>query len=551
MNSGQTRRNFLKLTGISVASFAFAGSDINNKKVLKTGENYKPADRNIVVILCDQLRKDFLNLYGCNAVPTPNLDYLASIGTTFDNAITQSPVCAPARASMMTGRYVSDHMVWTNDVPFRPGLTYLAEVMNKLGYETGAFGKLHHYPADDLKGFKYAKQMEETRLGKKDDYYQYLKRRHPEIKDILSNYDKQQLHFNYSKEDYYEYFIASEAIKFIKRSTENKKPFLAWVSFQGPHTPYDPPKEVKGCVNEAMIPEPIEFKSEGLPQVHRYRSEIAPPPGSYTWNMKVRKAYCEMIHFIDIQVGRIIQELKKTGQFENTTLIFAADHGDLIGDHNQNYKGPFPYQAQMAIPLVVANHPGVRKQARSPNLVGNIDIPSTVIDIAGSDLRMGVSISLIEQAKEKPKFTRKINFSEFCDSCKIVEDHKYRYAYYPFTEDAQLFDKIKDPEEQNNLAGRKEYAPIENKFLKDIMDFQIIAKGVRIEAHDFVPEQQKGLKAKKRHFEKDLPIAHPLRKIDYSRVKKAGLDHTYNEFCRDKDIVAHYGCYWQDDKNKN
>ena len=88
--------------------------------------------RNIVVILCDQLRPDFLRMYGCEAIPTPNLDRLASCGVVFDHAITQSTVCAPARATMMTGTYVSEHGVWTNDRPFAPGMEYIAERMNDL-----------------------------------------------------------------------------------------------------------------------------------------------------------------------------------------------------------------------------------------------------------------------------------------------------------------------------------------------------------------------------------------------------------------------------------
>ncbi len=527
-----TRRKFLKLSGITAVAAAahLTGCQKDHAHQPDMRIGFKPTGRNIVVILCDQLRKDFLRMYGCDSIPTPHLDALAANGTVFDNAITQSPVCAPARACMMTGRYISDHGVWTNDVPFRDGLEYIAENMNKIGYATGAFGKLHHFPAKDAKGFKTTKQMEETRLGKDDDYYKYLKARHPEIKDIWNNYDRKKLVFNYSAEDYYEYFIASEAMKFMNHSQKAGKPFFAWISFQGPHDPYDPPRDVKGVVDVTKLPEPIDSDLNAMPDVHKYRAAIFPPPSPLQWNMKVRQAYGEMIHFIDLQIGRIIDRLKQRGLYENTTFIFSADHGDLIGDHSNNYKGPFPYEAQLAIPLLVSNHPAVQKAARSQNLVGNIDIPSTVLDIAGSEHRMGVSLSLIEQAKAQPEFTRTVNFSEFCDSCKIVEDRFYRYTYYPFTGQAQLFDKAKDPLEQNNLAGQKQYSAIEMKFLKDIVDFQAIAKGVRIAAYDFVPAQQKGLKDKDPLFEKDFVAAYPLKNRQVENLKKKGLDYRYNEF---------------------
>lgn len=124
---------------------------------------------NVMVILCDQLRADFLSCYNGNSpVKTENIDLLVEDGVLFEHAVTASPVCAPGRACMMTGRYVSDHKVWTNDVPFRENIDYLPYRMKENGYACAAFGKLHHYPARDVKGFDEYWQMEENRLGDVD-----------------------------------------------------------------------------------------------------------------------------------------------------------------------------------------------------------------------------------------------------------------------------------------------------------------------------------------------------------------------------------------------
>ena len=165
---------------------------------------------NILVILCDQLRKDFLSCYGGTVCNTPNLDALAAKSVCFTNAITASPVCAPARASMMTGRYVSDHGVWTNDMPFREGVDYLPQRMNQAGYRTGAFGKLHHFPAKDGKGFSTYALMEENRLGDKDDYFQWLRARHPEIRGVFTC--KKDGGFAFAEDEYYEHWIADRAM---------------------------------------------------------------------------------------------------------------------------------------------------------------------------------------------------------------------------------------------------------------------------------------------------------------------------------------------------
>lgn len=153
---------------------------------------------------------------------------------------------------------------------------------------------------------------------------------------------------------------------------------------------------------------------------------------------------------------------------------------------------------------------------------------------------------LIDQAQKCPQYPREVNFSEFCDNIKTVENKRYRYSYYPFTGYAELYDRENDPKEQVNLAGRPEYAFIEKEFLKHIIDFCIISKGIRIEAHDFVPEQQEGVRKKFPEYERDFKIAFPLTKKDIERLKKARLSTDYNEFCKGKEVLAYYAKpYWK------
>ena len=501
--------------------------------------------RNILVFLCDQLRPDFLNVYECDAAPTPNLDRLAQQGVVFDQAITQSTVCAPARASMMTGRYVSDHRVWTNDVPFRDGLEYIAERMNQEGYVTGAFGKLHHYPADDPKGFRHVRLMEENRLGEREPYLHWLRQRHPEVESVFNH---EGLQFAFPEEEYYEHWIASEAISFIGQTLEDPdpKPFLAWVSFQGPHTPYDPPQEVKETCNPDALPRPLKRLGGEVCPIHTYRHTVYPPPAPEV-SMAIRTAYAEMIVEIDKQIGRIIRKLEEEGVFDNTTIVFSSDHGDLLGDFGLVSKGPFPYRGQLDIPLIVTNHPRIAPRTRSESLVGNIDIPATLLDIAGAGSLFAESRSLLDQAQERPEYPREVNYSEHGDCIKIVETGRYRYCTYPFLHFAELFDKEADPDEQVNLAGRLEYGAIEIEFLKHINDFAVISKRVEIPAYDFVPDQQAGLRAKSPDYDTrgDFKVAYPLNKGMKERLEKAGLSSDYNEFCRHLEILADCGTYWE------
>jgi arylsulfatase A-like enzyme len=502
------------------------------------------AQRNVLVILCDQLRPDFLPIYGCGAVPTPNLDRLAETGVVFDNAITQSTVCAPSRATMMTGRYVSDHGVWTNDVPFRDGLEYLPERMNQEGYVTGAFGKLHHYPPDDLKGFREAALLEEGRLGEREPYLRWLQNRRPEVTSIW-NHDGYE--FRFDEEEYHEHWIATRAIEFIERRRDDG-PLLTWVSFQGPHTPYDPPSEVKGTVDTSALPTPLERPDDDLAPVARYRKARGTEFGTHEEVMRMRTAYAETIVEIDRQIGRIVDALESAGIKEETTVLFASDHGDLLGDFGLGEKGPFPYRGQLDVPLLVANHPEIEGGSRSERLVGTIDIPGTCLDVAGAADCIGVSRSLIDQVNAPAGETRDVVFSEFCDSIKTAYDGRYLFSYYPLTDRSELYDRASDPDELHNLAGTAEVAAVERTLLMDLIDFGIGAKGFNTEAHDLVPEQQEGLRKKYPNFEREFTVAYPLDPTEVESLRAAGLSTTYNEFCRNLPVTTAYAePYWTDE----
>jgi arylsulfatase len=499
--------------------------------------------RNIVVLLCDQLRPDFLPIYGCDAIATPNLERLANLGVVFDGAITQSTVCAPARASMMTGRHVSDHGVWTNDVPFRDGMETIAERMNELGYRTGAFGKLHHFPADDAKGFSVVKQMEEGRLGDQEPYLQWLRERHP---DVTRMWNAQDLTFSFPEEEYYEHWIASRAIDFVRGIGDT--PFLAWISFQGPHGPFDPPPDVKGSCDASKLPPPLrrEVATE-LPETVRYRH------CRETWGdnpeliLARRGAYAEMIVSIDRQIGRVLVALEEQGLFETTTFVFSADHGDMLQDFGITAKGPFPYRGQLDIPLLVANHPRLAPATRSRQLAGNIDLPGTLLDVAGADRSIGHSRSLLDLAQPEPRQPREVILSEFCDSVRTIQDARWRYSHYPFEDAAELYDRENDPDELHNLAGQPQVAEVEIRMLRHLVDYAVINKGPRVEAHDFGPRKQAGMLAKHPEGLRDFPVIFPLSTNERERLQAAGLDADCNEFCRKLPVLHSYSApYWLD-----
>jgi arylsulfatase A-like enzyme len=497
----------------------------------------KKRRQNILVILCDQLRKDFLSAYGCRAVPTPNLDSLCRRGVVFENAITQSTVCAPARACMMTGRYVSDHGVWTNDIPFRDGMEYLPSRMVEEGYASGCFGKLHHYPALDTKGFQKAVLFEENRLGESEPYLQWLKKNNPKAKSVFA--ESKEFSSEYPDEQHYESWLADECRSWIAdhRRANASQPFFAWLSFQGPHTPYDPPHEYRGVVDKKLLPPVLKTSTDAIPEVARFRRAICPPPGRDAAEFdRIREAYAEKIAHIDKKIGLVLERLTELGELENTTIIFSADHGDLLGDHGQNQKGPFPYRSQLEIPLIVSGDPRLPAGNRCAALCGNIDIPATVLAAAGASRGLGYSRSLFELCEPGSKSLRATMFSEFCDECKTVEDSQYRLSYFPFTGFIQMFDKKNDPAEQHDLGREPAMAATIARLLTQIIDHQLLAKSPRQESYDLVPGTQLGLTEKNPRWRDEFAVAWPIWRLPgvSNRLAAAGLDTTYNDFSRKK-----------------
>lgn len=493
--------------------------------------------RNVMVILCDQLRWDFLSCYGQSDILTENIDSLCTDGVLFTNCTTASPVCAPGRGSMMTGRYVSDHNVWTNDVPFRDGMDFLPERMAKNGYICGTFGKLHHYPQRDNKGFHVALQMEENRLGDQDDYYKFLKEFHPEILDLFPHDENG--HFPFPLTHYYEEWIANNTMKFLEEN--NEKPFFTWVSFQGPHTPIDAPVN-NGISTGTSIHSAENIDFDPPCQVPKYRKSRG-NSFSATEQQAYRDGYGQLVEIIDHEIGRIISYLKESGKYENTTIIFSADHGDLCGDYNMREKGPFPYRSQLEIPMIIANHPNLPKNVTSDILVSNLDIGTTALELGEDFNAIGYSRSISEMFNNEDK-RRTVIYSEFCDSMKLVSTKEYRLAYYPFTGECDL---VKIQEETKNLALNPEYQELKAKLLMDIIDFMVVSRGVHIEAQDLTPLVQQGLNEKLPDYQNQIPLVFPVpTQQQLENLKRDNLDPSYNEFCKDKPIIKAYGKYWEE-----
>ena len=365
--------------------------------------NNKP---NIVFIFPDQLRADFLGCYGADFLKTPNIDSLAENGVLYEKAYSASPVCVPARTSLLTGLNPYKHGITGNWQAVRPdykitGIKTWADIINDQGYYTSAVGKMHFYPWDARHGFEYRSIAEDKRhLHVRDDYFKYLRsagyrkyhgNEHDGYHENIGAV-KSIVPYEYS----WDHFVGKEACRFIDNYGKDG-PFAMMIGFPGPHDPYDPSEDFGDIPSEDSVPEPIPIYEHDEPHVESQNDKGRAEWADLNFNemngqdskkkRKMRAHYAGLVQQIDSEVGEIIKSLEKNNLIDNTVIFFATDHGDHLGDHGLFKFGEMTFhEATAHIPLIVRTPDTVNNPKRSNQLVYLYDITSTILTLAGAEI---------------------------------------------------------------------------------------------------------------------------------------------------------------------
>jgi arylsulfatase len=426
---------------------------------------------NLLFITTDQQRWDSLPCYGLDFMQTPHIDRLAREGQVFERAYVAAPICVPCRASMLSGRWptanaVLGNMAWLDaEMPTWPAR------LGAAGYRTAAIGKMHFYPWDASGGFHERISAEDKRhVYLPDDHVKFLRQHGLERAHPTENPG----YFEHcgapvtplEKRFHVDGFTGDRAAEWLR--DHGDKPFAAWVSFAGPHDPYDPPEEMAAMYYDAPIPAPVGSRAElkNKPQAQEssgdsrsnsmFRIDMreASPAQVRRW----RAHYYANISLIDEGIGKILAALEKHGVLEDTLVVFTSDHGDALGDHGMAFKGFF-YDCMARVPLIVRG-PGVRACARCNSLVSTVDMVPLFYESCGVEAPAGLQGENLRALLDDPAAS--IRERVFCElqGRTMVRDERYKYAYYASGE-AELYDMEKDPDEIDNLAGRPEVAEIE------------------------------------------------------------------------------------------
>ena len=421
---------------------------------------------------------------------TPAIDRLAKEGVRFSNAYTNSPVCVPARASLATGRYPHNTGVWKNEAftLAREAPTWMRAVRDA-GYSTSLFGKTHLHPhrgdlrdredlvrswgidhVDEIAGPRAAVRCKSNltdrweAAGVYDAYRSDLRSRYA-TKPWVARASPLPL------ELYADVYVGQQARAHL-RAYAGERPWCCWVSFGGPHEPWDAPEPYASLYDAASMPEPIRAVEDRRDRPHGLLDDklkdggVPFEPGDVG---RLRANYAGKVTLIDDQISDILRVVEERGELDRTVVAFVSDHGEMNGDHKLIYKQNFLNSA-VRVPIILRLPPDhhVPAGAVSQAMVELMDVGATLVEVAGgSPVDGSLARSLLPVVEDPCGPHREVALSELRREA-MVATADWKLAVNRRGEVYMLYDLDADPSETRNLAGLREYEEVTERLMRDL-----------------------------------------------------------------------------------
>ncbi len=436
----------------------------------------EPKKPNLLFIFSDQHRKFDLGCYGNCEVMTPNLDALASVGLRFEHCCSNSPVCVPARGSLLTGVHAQTHGAFTNDLPIRYDLESIADVLNRAGYHTGYIGKWH------LCGVPRDQYVDRARrLGFTE--WKVANCNH----DYLNCYYDDEENLRHRPGGYEPEIFGGLAEEFLQRNSRSDRPFALFLSFATPHDSHT-------AVGE-------EYK-----EIYREKQVTLRPNATETIMFNLKKSithaqqaeytrgYYGHITAIDRQVGKLLTGLRENGALDHTLVIYTADHGDMLGSQGLRDK-QLPYEESIGVPLIAA-WKGHISAGVSTQMISLVDLPVTVAGLLGLQFTQpkdGLDCSALFKGGKAVQQQCYLYDLYPCHQAadkglrawRGLRTQQYTYAVHGDGTDWLLFDNDADPYQQHNLVKDAAYAQV-RKELKAVLDNYVLQQDAYLEGEDYI-----------------------------------------------------------------
>jgi len=419
---------------------------------------------NIVLFMTDQLRRDALRCYGNRICQTPNLDQLAEQGVCFDNAFTVSPVCSPARASLLTGLYPHNHgvMLNTHIAPaWSPGLSperpTFSSILKDSGYALDYVGKWHVHQALTPCAFGYDRY--DVGGGKREivpdsGIYVDYGRGHRQLVAATNACSEQEANL---------WQRTQMGISAMRERASEGQPFFLRVDVPEPHFACVPPEPYASMYTAEDIPAWDNFKDDfaGKPMGHlRKAQEWKLQDKDWAWWSRVVVKYYGVVSYIDKCVGEVVKAIRDLGIEDQTIFVFTTDHGDAMGSHGHFEKAGTMYDEVYRIPLIVKGPREWIAPGRINAFVRSLDLMPTFVEWSGEQISTpidGKSLASWGRGQEVESWPDSV----YCEhhgevwgyqSQRMVRTAEWKYVYNPHSID-ELYDLEDDPGELVNRVS--------------------------------------------------------------------------------------------------
>ena len=443
---------------------------------------------NVLLLMTDQQRWDAM---GCSGdwVQTPNLDRIASEGMRFTNCVTTSPVCIPTRLSLATGLYPHNTGVWNNMNHTMPAETPTwMQAMRDAGYRTSLFGKTHLHPHNgDLReredlmntyGLDDVNEIGGPRASANVLSHMTAEWEEKGLWDAYrADYGERFSTKPYlvrpstlGLENYADVYVGQQAKQYLQ-DYDRQEPWCCWVSFGGPHEPWDTPEPYASMYDPEEMPPAVPRPSAGeRPRGHLDRLMEGMNPAFEPGEIgRLRANYAGNVTLIDAQIGEILDAIAARGELENTVIVHTSDHGEMNGDYGLIYKSNF-LNGAARIPLLVRTPDNTNAGSICDSPVEWIDIGPTLVEMAGGELahrQFGKSLCPVLTNSEVTH--RDFAISEIQGEIMLL-NREWKAALNTDGEVYLLFDVQNDLSETNNLAGVPEVADVETALRLQILE---------------------------------------------------------------------------------
>jgi arylsulfatase A-like enzyme len=434
---------------------------------------------NILFLFADDQRADALGISGNPYIHTPNIDQLAREGSRFTQAYVMGgnhgAICMASRAMLFSGKNlfkVYDKLA---------GVETMTMDFAKAGYTTFGTGKWHNEKAVFEASFQ---QAENVYLGGMANHFQIN----------LRDFDSEGKLGEPTPKGFSTELFAQSAIDFIQSQKGSEKPFFCYVSFTVPHDPYSPEAGHINSYPDGTLPLPgnyMPFHPFQFDDLTVRDENLTGWPRKPEVIQQILSDYYALITHLDQQIARIIDTLKKSGQYENTIIVYAADNGLAVGSHGLLGKQSL-YEHSTKVPLIIKG-PGIPANNTFDAFAYIHDIYPTLAELAGLPKREDLDgKSLVPVLQGERESVREAMFTAYRNTVRSVRDQKWKLIRYPERDYTQLFDLEKDPLELNNLTSDPTYTSQKEKLFSLLLEQQkavgdtlpLTAKAIKPMAYD-------------------------------------------------------------------